>query len=135
MIDVRATLVIFILLGIPYFFLLRKSGLSPYWTLLFLIAPMGFPLGAWLAFPILALRAWPSRNEIPNQYFFATTQNVLLVALHLLLPIFSLYAIFKKSGYSGWWCLSALVPPVGIIVLWVCALRKAAQPEAQETGN
>ncbi|MFO3798140.1 MAG: hypothetical protein ACK8QZ_12865, partial [Anaerolineales bacterium] len=97
MIDIKTTFVIFILLGIPYFLLLRKSGLSSYWTLLFLIAPMGFPLGAWVAFPILALKAWPARNEVPNQYFFATPQNVLLVALHLLMPIFSLYAIFKKS--------------------------------------
>ncbi|MGE8496986.1 MAG: hypothetical protein ACN6O6_05700 [Pseudomonas sp.] len=126
MIDVSLSVsaIAFVLIGIPYLFLLKKAGLSPYWCLLFLFTPWGLPLGAWLGFPLLALRAWPARNEVPNRYFLAVPQHVVLVAMHVVMPIFSFYVIFKKLNYSGWWCLSVLIPPAAVVVLWVCAFRK-----------
>lgn len=132
MFETTIALLIFALLGIPYLLLLRKAGLSPYWSLIFLVTPFGIPVGAWLGFPILALRAWPSRNEIPNKYFLAIPQNIALIAMHIAMPIFSFYVIFKKSGYSGWWCLIALCPPFAILMLWVCAFTKN---EPQENVN
>jgi len=132
MLQVQIALIVFALLGIPYLFLLKKAGLSPYWSLIFLFAPFGIPLGAWLGFPILALRAWPARNEMPNRYFLAIPQNITLTVAHVVMPILSFYVIFKKSGYNGWWCLTALFPPLAIIMLWVCAFKKG---RAQEVAN
>ncbi|QHF01037.1 MULTISPECIES: hypothetical protein [Pseudomonas syringae group] len=124
MYQVQAALIWIILLGVPYLFLLKKAGLSPYGSLIFLLTPLGIPVGAWLGFPILALRAWPARNELPNKYFLATPQNIMLIVAHIVMPILSLFVIFKKTGYSGWWCLTALFPPLAIIMLWVCAFKK-----------
>ncbi|WP_412460621.1 hypothetical protein ACK2SD_19500 [Pseudomonas sp. SC11] len=124
MFYVQDAVLVFVLLGIPYAFLLKKAGLSPYWSLIFMIVPFGIPLGAWIGFPILALRAWPARNELPNRYFLAVPQNVTLVLLHLVMPIFSIFVILKKFGYSGWWCLTAVIPPAAFIMLWVIAFKK-----------
>lgn len=131
MFQIEFALILFLLLGVPYLFLLKKAGLSPYWSLIFLLTPFGMPLGAWVGFPILALRAWPARNELPNRYFLAVPQNITLAFAHLVMPIFSLFVIFKKSGYSGWWCLTALLPPVAIVMLWVIAFKS----ETHEVAN
>lgn len=133
MFQVQIELIVFILLGVPYIFLLKKAGLSPYWSLIFLLTPFGIPLGAWLGFPILALRAWPARNELPNKYFLAIPQNITLIVAHIAMPIFSLFVIFKKSGYSGWWCLTAFFPPIAIIMLWVFAFKKNVTQEFANT--
>ncbi|MEE4071416.1 hypothetical protein ACQZ2G_12430 [Pseudomonas viridiflava] len=130
MFQVQVALVVFILLGVPYALLLKKAGLSPYGSLIFLLTPFGIPLGAWLGFPILALRAWPARNELPNKYFLAIPQNITLMVAHMVMPILSLFVIFKKSGYSGWWCLTAFVPPVALVMLWVFALKKSVPQES-----
>lgn len=31
-----------------------------------------------------------------------------------MMPIFSLYMIFKKANHSGWWYLTAAVPPLAV---------------------
>jgi len=123
MVDIDASIFVFLFFGIPYLFLLKKAGLSVYWATMVLFVPLGIPVGAWIALPMLGLRAWLSRGEIPNLYFLAIPQNLLLVAMHVFMPIFSLYVIFKKTGYSGWWCLSSLIPPVALIMLWVAAFK------------
>lgn len=123
-VSLAVSAIAFVLLGIPYLFLLKRAGLSPYWSLIVLFAPYGLPIGAWVALPVLALRAWPARGEVANRYFLTIPQNITLIGLHLMMPIFSLYIIFKKANYSGWWCLTAAVPPLAIVMLWVCAFRK-----------
>lgn len=45
MFQVQVALVVFILLGVPYARLLKRAGLSPYWSLIFLLTPFGLPLG------------------------------------------------------------------------------------------
>jgi hypothetical protein len=32
--------------------------------------------------------------------------------------------IIRKAGYSGWWVLTALIPLVNLIMLWVFALAR-----------
>lgn len=77
---------------------------------------------AWFSAP--GAESLAREKGVPNRYFLAVPQHVVLVALHVVMPIFSFYVIFKKLNYSGWWCLSALIPPVAVVVLWVCAFRK-----------
>lgn len=51
---------------------------------------------------------------------------------HLLLPgspvVFILawfgWRIASKAGYSGFWGLTAIIPPIGLIALWVLASQK-----------
>jgi len=39
----------------------------------------------------------------------------------VLLYMIPIAMVVKKAGYSGWWCLLALVPFVNVIMLWVFA--------------
>ena len=34
------------------------------------------------------------------------------------------FRILHKAGYSGWWCLTLLVPPVYLAVIWVFAFAR-----------
>lgn len=51
---------------------------------------------------------------------------------HLLLPgspvVFLLawfgWRIAAKAGYSGFWGLTAIIPPIGLVALWVLAAQK-----------
>lgn len=51
---------------------------------------------------------------------------------HLLLPgspvVFILawfgWRIAAKAGYSGFWGLTAIIPPIGLLALWVLAAQK-----------
>ena len=51
---------------------------------------------------------------------------------HLLLPgspvVFILawfgWRIASKAGYSGFWGLTAIIPPIGLVALWVLAAQK-----------
>ncbi len=39
----------------------------------------------------------------------------------VLLYMIPIAMVVKKAGYSGWWCLLALVPFLNVIMLWVFA--------------
>ena len=49
--------------------------------------------------------------------------------LFTLLTVFAIVGFFlwlyarvaRKAGYSGWWCLTMLVPVVNVVMLWVFA--------------
>jgi uncharacterized membrane protein YhaH (DUF805 family) len=45
----------------------------------------------------------------------------IVTLLLLFVGLFPASKILAKAGYSGWWCLLALVPILNIIMLWVFA--------------
>jgi|GEM_PF-3230496 len=58
---------------------------------------------------------------------------------HLLLPgspvVFILawfgWRIASKAGYSGFWGLTAIIPPIGLVALWILASQKEWPRDSQ----
>jgi hypothetical protein len=78
-----------------------------------------------ICLPVLALRAWPSKKETPNPHFFMMPYGFILTAIHLFIPLVSVYVILKKLNYNGLWVLFAFFPFFIIIFLWVVAFKKS----------
>jgi uncharacterized membrane protein YhaH (DUF805 family) len=55
------------------------------------------------------------------------------VIVFLVLYLFPVARIIRKAGYSGWWCLLALVPLVNLIMVWVFAF--ASWPNLRENRS
>ena len=95
-------------LTIPIYFLFRKAGFNPVWSLATLLPLILYIISQGIlsssivifsfhiSLTILALRAWPNKEETPNPVFFYDTRNIFIVLVYLLIPIFSIYTIFKK---------------------------------------
>jgi hypothetical protein len=52
-----------------------------------------------------------------------------LVGLMILLPFLVLWfwilaRICRKAGYSGWWSLTTLFPPLMIVMVWIMAFSE-----------
>jgi hypothetical protein len=47
--------------------------------------------------------------------------HLVILVVAWVLWIVPLYRILGRIGHSPWWAFVALVPPVGIVVLWVIA--------------
>ena len=45
----------------------------------------------------------------------------IIVVVYLFVLMFPTAKILKKAGYSGWWCVLAVIPVVNLIFLWVFA--------------
>jgi hypothetical protein len=45
-----------------------------------------------------------------------------VVVIYLFVILFPVAKIVGKAGYSGWWCLVAVIPLVNLIFLWIFAL-------------
>ena len=45
----------------------------------------------------------------------------LVVIIYLFVFMFPTAKIVKKAGYTGWWCIVAVVPLLNLIMLWVFA--------------
>ena len=48
----------------------------------------------------------------------------LIVLLFIVGPAWLFSRIVAKAGFSGWWALAGLVPPVNLVFLWVFAFSK-----------
>ncbi|GGC62766.1 hypothetical protein [Chelatococcus reniformis] len=40
------------------------------------------------------------------------------------LVMFPAAKIARRAGYSGWWCVAAVIPFVSLVVLWVFAYAR-----------
>jgi hypothetical protein len=47
-----------------------------------------------------------------------------IVLIYLAVVGVPLWKITKKAGFSGWWSITAHIPLVNIIAIWVLALTK-----------
>ena len=45
-----------------------------------------------------------------------------LLALYVFLLVFPVARILKRTGFSGWWSILALIPVVNLVALWIFAL-------------
>ena len=45
----------------------------------------------------------------------------IIVIFVLFVYLFPVVKVLNKAGYSGWWCILAIVPLVNLIMLWVFA--------------
>ncbi len=45
----------------------------------------------------------------------------LVVAAILAIFLIPIARILQRAGFSGWWCITAIIPFVGLIGLWVFA--------------
>jgi len=126
------------------YILFRKAGINPFWlgiTSLPLIIMFVFKAEVMtltmieivllasitnICLPFLALRAWVNIGEEPNPFFFNDTQNLFLILVHVLIPLFSLFVVLRKLGFNGYWCLLGLFPPSIIAILWYGAIKSKA---------
>ncbi|MBU0514958.1 MAG: hypothetical protein KJ621_09315 [Proteobacteria bacterium] len=64
---------------------------------------------------------------------FGTTELIIiLVNVPMAAFLFWCMAtIARKAGFSGWWCLTFLFPPLGLVMLWVFSKARwpAIDPE------
>ena len=64
---------------------------------------------------------------LPALLFVTAFTIVKLIFLLVLLPLLLLWfwilaRICRKAGFSGWWSLTSLFPPLFAIMIWVFAL-------------
>lgn len=45
----------------------------------------------------------------------------IVVIVYFFVIMFPTARIMRKAGYSGWWCILAVIPLVNLIFLWVFA--------------
>jgi len=50
--------------------------------------------------------------------------GVLIFYLLYVLLLLVLTPAVRKAGFSGWWVMLALLPPIGIVLLWIFAFAK-----------
>ncbi len=48
----------------------------------------------------------------------------IIVVLYLFLFMFPVVKILRRAGFSGWWCMVAVIPPLNLIFLWVFAFAR-----------
>jgi hypothetical protein len=48
----------------------------------------------------------------------------LLIILLVLVMIFPVVRIIRRTGHSGWWCLLLFVPVLNWVALWIFAYAK-----------
>jgi uncharacterized membrane protein YhaH (DUF805 family) len=50
--------------------------------------------------------------------------HIIIFLIGMLIVFVPYILIIRKAGYSGWWVLTALIPLVNLIMLWVFALAR-----------
>jgi hypothetical protein len=50
--------------------------------------------------------------------------HIIIFLIGTLIVFVPYVLIIRKAGYSGWWVLTALIPLVNLIMLWVFALAR-----------
>jgi uncharacterized membrane protein YhaH (DUF805 family) len=50
--------------------------------------------------------------------------HVIIILVSCLIFLVPYVMIIKKAGYSGWWVLTAFIPLINLIMLWVFALAR-----------
>jgi hypothetical protein len=50
--------------------------------------------------------------------------QLIIVLFMFLIPLLIFLPIAKKAGYSGWWALTAIIPLVNLVMIWVFAFAE-----------
>jgi uncharacterized membrane protein YhaH (DUF805 family) len=58
-----------------------------------------------------------------------------IFAIFLIVYLVPIVKILSRAGYSGWWCLLALIPIVNVIGLWVFANARWPALNAARNGQ
>lgn len=124
---------VMVLLLIPMWRIVGRTGLSAAWSLLVLIPFLGYPA----LVVMLALSPWPRRlgGATPGREEGGTAfalPPLLVVGLWGLL-IISLLAsgrVINRAGFSPWWALVLVVPLLNVILIWAFAFARWPAQEA-----
>lgn len=133
-------LLLAVLVIIPAWRIIGRTGLSPAWSILLAVPLLGFPVVAL----VVAYSRWPA--SAPQVLTFSTDpaegpgpRVFALLPLWWISALISLWGsarVVRRAGFSPWWALLLLVPVVNIIMLWVFAsARWPALPGSRPGGS
>lgn len=63
------------------------------------------------------------------------TSPLVMLFIMLLIVVFPVFRIIKRTGYSGWWTLLIFVPLLNVIGLWLLAFSHWPAVDIPRRGN